>query len=150
MLVVRWSEFGPWIGPKLRANSDRRGRTNGIEDIGEQSIHLRRRKWRQGPKGLERHRPVAQEKGPIEKQLRKTENDSVKSIKSSVRGGGAAVQRAAKRAVKRVSSSRPEANKTVNRAVKTTTNQPGATRAVKKAAKKTARRRLRKGPANGA
>jgi hypothetical protein len=99
-----------------------------------------------------RHKSKAEKEaaqGPIEKQLRKTANDSVKSIKSSVRGAVAAVQRAAKRAVKRVSSSRPEANKTVNSAVKTTTNRPGATRAVKKAVKKPRGRRLRKEPAKG-
>ena len=78
-----------------------------------------------------RHKSKAEKEaaqGPIEKQLRKTANDSVKSIKSSVRGAVAAVQRAAKRAVKRVSSSRPEANKTVNSAAKTTTFSIGGTR----------------------
>ncbi len=78
--------------------------------------------------------------GPIEKQVRKTASDAVKSIKSSVRGAVAVVQRAAKRAVKRVSSSRPAGKKTVKSAVKKTTRKPAAKRTVKKAVKKTARK----------
>src|SRR5512142_2653533 len=54
-----------------------------------------------------RHKSKAEKEaaqGAIEKQVRKTANDSVKSIKSSVRGAVAAVQRVAKVALKRVSS----------------------------------------------
>ena len=90
-----------------------------------------------------RHKSKAEKEaaqGPIEKQVRKTADDVVKSVKRSVKGAVAAVGRAAKRAVKQVSSPPPEGRRTLKKVAKTTPRKPAAKAAVKKAAKTTAKK----------
>ena len=86
-----------------------------------------------------RHKSKAEKEaaqGPIEKKVRKTANDAVKSIKSSVMGTVAAVQSAARRAVKQVSNPQPAWKKMVKKAAKKTTRKPAAKGTVKRAGKK--------------
>ena len=76
-----------------------------------------------------RHKSKAEKEaaqGPIEKKVRKTAKDAVKSIKSSVSDAVAAVQMAAKRAVRRVSSSQPAGKDMVKIAAKKTTGKTAA------------------------
>ena len=76
--------------------------------------------------------------GPIEKKVRKAATDAVESVKSSVRGAVAAVQKAAKRAVKQVSTAQLARKRTVKVATKKTTGKPAARKTTRKpAAKKT-------------
>ena len=88
-----------------------------------------------------RHKSKAEKEaaqGPIEKQVRKTADDVVKSVKRSVKGAVAAVGRAAKRAVKQVSNPQPARKVTVTAAAKKAASKPAAKGTAKKAAKKTA------------
>jgi hypothetical protein len=90
-----------------------------------------------------RHKSKAEKEaaqGPIERRVRKTADDVVKSVKSSVRGAAAAVERAAKRAVKQVSSPPPEGRRTLKKAAKMKPRKPAAKTTVKKAAKKTVKK----------
>jgi len=79
-----------------------------------------------------RHKSKAEKEaaqGPIEKKIRKAASDAVKSVKSSVRGAAAAVQRVAKRAVKQVSGPQPSRKMTVKSgARKAATTKPVAKR----------------------
>jgi hypothetical protein len=89
-----------------------------------------------------RHKSKAEKEaaqGPIERKVRKTANDAVTSIKGSVRGAVAAVQMAAKRAVRRVSSSQA-GKETVKNAAQKTTRKPAVKGTVKTAGKNTARK----------
>lgn len=91
-----------------------------------------------------RHKSKAEKEaaqGPVERKFRKAANDAVKSVRSSMRGAVAAVQRAAKRAVKQVSNPQPVGRKTVKRAAKKTISTPAAKTTSKKAAKKKHARR---------
>jgi hypothetical protein len=90
-----------------------------------------------------RHKSKAEKEaaqGPIEKKVRKTANYAVTSINSSVRGAVAAVQMAAKRAVRRVSSSQTAGKERVKNASQKTTRKPAAKSTVKTAGKNTARK----------
>ncbi len=90
-----------------------------------------------------RHKSKAEKeaaRGPIERQVRKTADDVVTSVKRSVRGAVAAVESAAKRAVKQVSSPPPDGRRTLKKAVKTTPRKQAAKTTVKKAAKKTVKK----------
>ena len=94
-----------------------------------------------------RHKSKAEKEaaqGPVERQVRETADDVVKSVKRSVRSAVAAVERAAKRAVKQVSSPPPEGWRPVKKAVKTTPRKPAAKATAKKAAKKTAKKTVKK------
>ena len=86
-----------------------------------------------------RHKSKAEKEaaqGPLEKKIRKAASDAVKSVRSSVRGAAAAVQRVAKRAVKQVSDSPPKRKMTVKTgARKTTTSKPCAIRTAGKVRK---------------
>ena len=89
-----------------------------------------------------RHKSKAEKEaaqGPMERQVRKTADD-VESVKRSVRGAVAAMERAAKRAVKQVASPPPEGRRTLKKASKTTPRKPAAKTTVKKAAKKTVKK----------
>jgi hypothetical protein len=90
-----------------------------------------------------RHKSKAEKEaaqGPVERKFRKAANDAVKSVRSSMRGAVAAVQRAAKRAVKQVSSP-PPPGKTATKVAKTATRKPVAKTTSKNAAKKKHARR---------
>ena len=98
-----------------------------------------------------RHKSKAEKEaaqGPIETKVRKAAKDAVKSVKSTVRGAVAAMERVAKRAVKQVSNPQPARKMTVTNAVKKAATKPAigkpATQsAVKQTAKKAAKRKAR-------
>jgi len=90
-----------------------------------------------------RHKSKAEKEaaqGPIERQVRKTADNVVKSVKRSVRGAVAAAERAAKRAVKQVASPPSQGRRTLKKAAKSTPRKPAAKTTVKKAAKKTVKK----------
>jgi hypothetical protein len=78
-----------------------------------------------------RHKSKAEKEaaqGPLEKKVRKAAKNAVNSVKSSVRGAVAAVERVAKRAVKTVSNPQPKRKMTVKNASRKTTTKPAAKR----------------------
>ena len=94
-----------------------------------------------------RHKSKAEKaaaQGPIERQVRKTADDVVKSVKKSVRGAVAAVGKAAKRAVKQVASPPPEGRRTPQNRAKATPRKAAAKTTVKRAARKTASKTAKK------
>ena len=84
-----------------------------------------------------RHKSNAEKEaaqGPMERKVRGAAHDAMNSVKNSVRGAVAAVERVAKRAVKQVSGRQP-ARKTTVAAAKKTTRTPAVKRTAKRAAK---------------
>ena len=84
-----------------------------------------------------RHKSKAEKEaaqGPMERKVRGAAHDAMNSVKNSVRGAVAAVERVAKRAVKQVSGRQP-ARKTTVAAAKKTTRTPAVKRTAKRAAK---------------
>lgn len=119
-------------GTKLYAVRDERGKFKDIQT------------YKRAHTADMRHKSKAEKEaaqGPVERKFRKAANDAVKSVRSSMRGAVAAVQRAAKRAVKQVSNPQPVGRKTVKRAAKKTISTPAAKTTSKKAAKKKHARR---------
>ena len=82
-----------------------------------------------------RHKSKAEKEaaqGPIERNVRKAAKNAVKSVKSSVRGAVAAVERMAKRAVKQVSNPPPGGKTTVTNAARKTTAKPAGKKTTRK------------------
>lgn len=80
-----------------------------------------------------RHKSQAEtvaERGPIETSVRKAANSAAKSVRDTVSGAVAAMQRVAKQAVKKAAGTQPPKAKAAGKAVKKV-----AKKAVKKAAK---------------
>ena len=80
--------------------------------------------------------------GPIEKRVRSAATAAVKSVKQSMHNAVAAVERAAKRAVKQVSNPQPPVKRAAKKAAKKVAPKPPA----KAVAKKTAKAPAKKAP----
>ena len=89
-----------------------------------------------------RHKSKAEKEsaqGPMERTVRKAATDAVKSVRSSMRGAVAAVERAAKRAVKQVAGPQPARKATGQGATAKAAGNPAAKKTARKVAtKKTA------------
>ncbi len=95
-----------------------------------------------------RHKSKAEKvaaQGPIERKVRGAAQDAVDSVKKSVRGAVAAVERVAKRAVKQVANRQAAKKATVTAAARKTTRAPAAKKTARApVAKKTAKRAAKK------
>lgn len=130
-MVTRRTTMRSRSGTKLYAVRDEGGKFKDIQ------------KYKRAHAADLRHKSKAEKEGaqgPLERKVRKTTNDAVKSIRSSVSGAVTAVKKAAKRAIKRVSSSQPAGKGTVKSAARETTRSPAAKRTATKAGKKTTRK----------
>ncbi len=128
-MAVRRTTMRSRTGTKLYAVRDKSGKFKDIQT------------YKRAHSADLRHKSKAEKEaaqGPIEKKIRKAASDAAKSVKSSVRGAAAAVQRVAKRAVKQVSNPQPRRKITVKSgARKTTTIKPVTKRTARKVTKKT-------------
>jgi hypothetical protein len=119
-MAVRRTTMRSQTGTKLYAVRDKSGKFKDIQT------------YKRAHSADMRHKSKAEKEaaqGPIEKKIRKAASDAVKSVKSSVRGAAAAVQRVAKRAVKQVSGPQPSRKMTVKSgARKAATTKPVAKR----------------------
>ena len=95
-----------------------------------------------------RHKSKAEKvaaQGPIERKVRGAAQDAVDSVRKSVRGAVAAVERVAKRAVKQVANRQVAKKATVTSAARKTTRTPPAKKTARApVAKKTAKRAAKK------
>jgi hypothetical protein len=139
-MATRRTTMRSRTGTKLYAVRDESGR---FEDI---------QTYKRAHAADMRHESKAEKEaaqGPIEKRVRKTATDAVRSVKSSVKGAVAAVGRAAKRVMKKASGPRPAVVATPKAGAKKTAGKPAAKNIGKSAGRKTtakpaARKRVKK------
>ena len=125
-MAVRRTTMRSRTGTKLYAVRDKSGKFKDIQT------------YKRAHSADLRHKSKAEKEaaqGPLEKKIRKAASDAVKSVKSSVRGATAAVQRVAKRAVKQVADPQPRRKTMKSGARKTTPSKPVAKRTAAKATK---------------